>query len=149
MTVPANDVATDLAMAGISLTLGTNIFTGPLREVSDSIPKNAVFVKGLPGGLPERTMGQINELRSPLVSVQTRWTTFNGGDTKVRAIQEALHAVAINGYLDVVAQQSEPFYLGQDNEGLHLWSMIYSLKYLDDSAVTAGIFSIEFSEDFL
>jgi len=131
MTVPATDVAVELAGAGISLTLGTNLFTGPVRDVSASVPKNAIFVKGLPGGLPQRTMGEVNEIRSPLVSVQVRWTTFGDGDTKVREIQEALQAVSISGYLDVVAQQSEPLALPPDNEGLHQWSMIFSLKYLD------------------
>jgi len=149
MTVPANDVATELNGAGISLTLGTNLFTGPLREVSSFTPKNSVFVKGLPGGIPERTMGQSDEIRSPLVSVQVRNTSFNGGDTKVRDIQETLAGVTISGYLDVEAQQSEPLYIGQDNEGLHMWSMIYSLKYIDITSVTAGVFSIDFSGDFL
>jgi len=135
MTVPATDIAVELAGAGISLTLGTNLFTGPIRDVSATtgVPKNAVFVKGLPGGLPERTMGEGDELRSPLVSIQVRWTTFNDGDTKVRQIQEALQAASISGYLDVLAQQSEPLVLPPDNEGLHQWSMIFLLKYLDDA----------------
>jgi len=149
VTVPANDIATELDGAGISLTLGTNLFTGPFREVSASIPKDCVFVKGLPGGLPERTMGQVDEIRSPLVSVQVRNTSFNGGDTKVRDIQETLTGVVIAGYLDIATQQSEPLYIGQDNEGLHMWSMIYSLKYIDISSVVSGIFSIEFSGGYL
>ena len=133
MTVPATDVATHLAGASISLTLGTNLFTGPVRDVSASVPKNAVFVKGLPGGLPQRTMGEVDEIRSPLVSVNVRWTTFDGGDTKIRQIQEALQAATISGYIDVAAQQSEPLVLGQDNEGLHMSMMIFSLKYVDVS----------------
>ena len=133
MTVPATDVATELAGAGIGLTLGTNLFMGQIRNVSASVPKNAVFVKGLPGGLPQRTMGESDEIRSPLVSVNVRWTTFDGGDTKIRQVQEALQAATISGYIDVVAQQSEPLVLGQDNEGLHLFMMIFSLKYIDPS----------------
>lgn len=131
MTVPPTDVATELDGAGISLTLGTNLFTGPMREVSADVPKNSVFIKGLPGGFPERTMGEPNEVREPLISIQVRNTSYNGGDTKVRQIQEALQAVTISGYLDIAARQSEPLWLGQDNEGLHKWSMIYSLKYVD------------------
>lgn len=131
MTVPATDVAIFLAGMGISLTFGTNLFTGSIRDVQTGVPKNAVFVKGMPGGLPERTMGQVNEIRSPLVSVTVRWTTFDGGDTKIRQIQEALQAVAISGYLDVVAQQSEPLVLPPDNEGLHMWMMVFSLKFVD------------------
>ena len=133
MTVPATDVATELAGAGIGLTLGTNLFMGPMRDASASVPKNAVFVKGLPGGLPQRTMGESDEIRSPLVSVNVRWTTFDAGDTKIRQVQEALQAATISGYIDVVAQQSEPLVLGQDNEGLHLFMMIFSLKYIDPS----------------
>ncbi len=151
MTVPANDIATELDGAGISLTLGTNLFTGPFREVSaiTGVPKDSVFVKGLPGGIPERTMGQSDEIRSPLVSVQVRNTSFNSGDTKVRDIQETLTAVVISGYLDIATQQSEPLYIGQDNEGLHMWSMIYSLKYIDITSVVSGIYSIEFSGGYL
>ena len=133
MTVPATDVATHLAGASISLTLGTNLFTGPVRDVSASVPKNAVFVKGLPGGLPQRTMGEEDEIRSPLVTVNVRWTTFGDGDTKIRQIQEALQAATISGYIDVAAQQSEPLVLPPDNEGLHMFMMIFSLKYVDAS----------------
>lgn len=149
MTVPATDVATHLAGASISLTLGTNLFVGSIRDVSASVPKNAVFVKGLPGGLPERTMGQVDEIRSPLVSVNVRWKTFGDGDTKIREIQEALQAATIFGYMDVVAQQSEPLVLPPDNEGLHQFMMIFSLKYLNDSVALVGVFSMVFSEDFL
>jgi hypothetical protein len=149
MTVPATDVATHLAGMGISLTLGTNLFTGGIRDVRTGVPKNAVFVKGLPGGLPERTMGEVDEIRSPLVSVNVRWTTFDGGDTKIRQIQEALQAATISGYIDVAAQQSEPLVLGQDNEGLHMFMMIFSLKYVDASIALVGVFSSDFSEDFL
>ena len=149
MTVPANDIATELDGAGISLTLGINLFTGPFRDASARVTRNSVFVKGLPGGIPERTMGQSDEIRSPLVSVQVRNTSFNGGDTKVRDIQETLTAVVISGYLDIATQQSEPLYIGQDNEGLHMWSMIYSLKYIDISSVVSGIYSIEFSGGYL
>ena len=133
MTVPATDVATELAGAGIGLTLGTNLFMGPMRDASASVPKNAVFVKGLPGGLPQRTMGESDEIRSPLVSVNVRWTTFDAGDTKIRQVQEALQAATISGYIDVVAQQSEPLVLPPDNEGLHMFMMIFSLKYIDAS----------------
>ncbi len=133
MTVPATDVATELAGAGIGLTLGTNLFMGPMRDASASVPKNAVFVKGLPGGLPQRTMGESDEIRSPLVSVNVRWTTFNAGDTKIRQVQEALQAATISGYIDVVAQQSEPLVLPPDNEGLHMFMMVFSLKYIDAS----------------
>lgn len=149
MTTPATDVATHLAGMGISLTLGTNLFTGGIRDVRTGVPKNAVFVKGLPGGLPQRTMGEDNEIRSPLVSVSVRWTTFDGGDIKIREIQEVLQAATISGYMDVAAQQSEPLVLPQDNEGLHMLMMVFLLKYLSDSAVLAGVFSMDFSEDFL
>ncbi len=131
MTVPPTDVAVKLAAASIGLTLGTNLFTGPLRDVSAGVPKNAVFVKGMPGGLPERTMGEANEIRGPLVSVTVRNSSFNDGDTKVRQIQEALQAVTISGYLDVAARQSEPLYLEPDDQNLHRWIVIFSLKLID------------------
>ncbi len=131
MTVPPTDVAVELAAAGIGLTRGTNLFTGPLRDVSAGVPKNSVFIKGLSGGLPQRTMGEVNEVREPLVSVTVRNSSFNDGDTKVRQIQEALQAVTISGYLDVAARQSEPLYLEPDDQNLHRWIVIFSLKLID------------------
>lgn len=128
---PPSDVATFLASAGLSLTLGTNLFVGLPRDVSSAVPKNAVFVFGIPGGGVERTMGEVTELRSPHVNVRVRWTSFSSGDTKTRAVQEALQAPSISGYLDIAAMQSEPLVLGQDQEGLHMWSLMYEMVYED------------------
>jgi hypothetical protein len=126
---PPDDLATFIAAAGLSLTKGTNLFVSTLREVSADIPKNAVFLFGSAGASPERTMGEVTEVRHPHVLIRVRWSSFSSGNTKIRAIQDALQAASISGYLDVVALQAEPLNLGQDAEGLHMWGLTYQMVY--------------------
>lgn len=127
---PAKDVMDVLnADVGLSLTTGTDLFKGQIREVSTYVAKDSVFVRGDSGAAPIRSMGQVDEIRFGFVTILLRWRSFAAGDTKIRAITDVLQGVAISGYLDVVATTSEPTIAGNDAEGNHLWSMTYMLVY--------------------
>ena len=129
MTNPLLDMATFLAGAGLSLTKGTNLFWGIQRGVGGGVPVNAVFVIGGGGTEPQRVMGRGLEIRRPFVIIRVRWSSNGGGDTKARAIQDALDGASISGYLDVKALNSEPQAIGQGSDGNHLWTMQYELVY--------------------
>ena len=129
MSNPAQSVALELeSQASLSLTLGTNLFIGVVRAVGTGIPINCVFVRGVGGPSPIRFMGQVKEIQRPFVNVSIRWQRFQEGDAKMRAIQNTLQAASITGFLDVVANQSEPFVLSQDAVGYHNWSMDFTLQ---------------------
>ncbi len=121
------DVSTALSGAGIGLTLGTNLFIGSFKAASARVPINSTFIGPSPGAGPERFMGEVAEIRRPMVHIRLRNGTFQAGDTLIRLIQDTMQAIAISGYLDVVAVQSEPTYLGENKEGHHLWSMSHML----------------------
>lgn len=131
MTNAADDLATHLAAAGLSLTKGTNLFVSHPRDASNQIPKNAVFITGSSGPSPQRVMGRSLEIRWPTIQVRVRWSTFSGGDTKARAIFDNLRNASISGYLDVAAINSEPDPVLQDDVGLHYWGMFFSMPYIE------------------
>ncbi len=123
------DVSTALAAEGIGLTAGTNLFMGGIKALSSNVAVNSVFVGSSPGAAPERFMGEVAEIRRPMVHVRVRNGTFQAGDTLSRLIQDTMQALSISGYLDVKAVQSEPTYLGEAKEGHHLWVISFELTH--------------------
>lgn len=131
MANPASDLRTDIVAGGLTNIGASNVFIGLLRGVGTSVPANSLFIAGDAGNVPSRFMGQVTEVRHPVVHIRIRWGTFGGGDTIIRVLQDFLQAVTIAGYLDVVAMQSEPVPLGSDNSGNFLWIMSYRMVYED------------------
>ncbi len=124
------DVATHIAAGGLSLTLGTNLFAGPVREPGDQIPRDCVFVIPTPGGAPpSRVMGQSYEIRSVILHTRVRWSRFEEGATKARGITDLLQGASISGYLDVSASIPEPAPEPRDTEGLYYWGLFHTLTY--------------------
>lgn len=111
------------------VTKGTNLFQGPRRGPSSRFPKRSVFVTSGGGQEPTRTMQESSEHRFALINVEIRWHGFAAGNLLVRLVQDTLQAAAISGYLDVVSLQSEPVFLGEDDENNFLWSLGYELIY--------------------
>ena len=130
MPNPSLDVANYLSSAGIGLTLGANLFEGPIRPVSNSVPAQSVFVSAPTGGFaPERTLGRTTELRRPVVQVRVRSPAWEDGQSLAQAVFETLENADIPGYLDVVMAQSQPMFIGEDENGNYHWSMDVELLY--------------------
>ena len=134
MTTPAEDVTTDLQTAAIGLTKGTNLFASPERPSGVNVPIDCVFVFGGGGAPPVRVMGQGKELRAAIIHIRVRWSSFGGGDTKARQIQNRLQAGAISPYLDIASIEPEPSAIGQDDDGKHLWVLSFVLTYSETKA---------------
>ncbi len=127
MSSPADDLLTFLAAAGLSLTVGTNAFRGPLQPAGDYVPANVVFAADAGGPPPfARDMGGNGEARSPMVTIRLRWTDADLGRNKVYAIRDALTGASISGYLDVVAA-GEPRQLPDDENGRVLWMLVVKM----------------------
>lgn len=129
MKNPPRDIRNHLAAESIGLTTGTNLFTGQRRAISATMPANAVFVSGAPGPIPTRVMGETEEVITSVVIVVLRWNTWNGGDSKMRNIRDAIQGAMISGYLDVLAQDTEPTDLGEDDDGNHLFHLGIEVTY--------------------
>lgn len=128
------DIVTDIANqidgdSVVGLTLGTNLFSGPVKPDSSLIPKNACFIGTQPGPEPIRVMGLQKEIRSPIIEVRLRWAPFQDGRTKILAIQSLLFGVTVSGYLDLRPINSEPIHEGPNAEGLDIWTLVYAMAY--------------------
>ena len=126
---PAVDLATFLAAAGLGLVLETNIVVGMPRDVGGTVPKDAVFVHGFGGKPATRFMGQVTEVRRPLLMLQVRNGSMLAGDTLARNILGAVAGSDVSTYLDVFPSQSEPNYAGQDQNGDHFWNHSFEMVY--------------------
>lgn len=97
----------------------------------DGIPHKAVFVTAQ-SGLPSRyirgsTHGSLDE-RHPVVNIKIRSsskgvrTAFRDGQALARKVFEALQYSPPNSnYCDCVAVNSQPAYIGLDDDGHHEW----------------------------
>lgn len=123
------DVATALAGAGIGLTLGTNVFWGPVRESdpSTAFPSAAVFCT-MRGGAPPINYCDASitpQLREPLVQVMIRSAPrdYAAGQATARQVKNALHDIPPTGYDACRVEQAEPLPIGETNQGEHLFSL--------------------------
>ena len=124
------DVATYIASNVGSLTLGTNCFGGPMREVdtASGVPHTCVFVIGR-GGIAKEAFidgGSKGGLSKPGVQVLIRSdkNDLSGG----LSLAESVMAVVDMGpptasYIESRSATSDPLYLGVDDSGHHLWSI--------------------------
>lgn len=134
MKNPPRDLRNHLSAAGISLTSGTDLFTGQIRAIRKGVPVNAAFVSGVPGPVPTRVMGEGEEVITTVVVVVLRWNTWNDGDSKMRDIRDAIQGASISGYLDVFAQDTEPTDLGEDDDGNHMFHLGIEMTYIQVKA---------------
>jgi len=123
---PALDVANYLENQGIG-TVGTNVFVGAIKPVSQFVPVNSIFVLSTGGYPPQRVFQTTTELRRPSVQVRIRWNGYEAGLAKAEAVYNALESASIPGYLDVVADQSSPIFLGFDENNNYEWSLNFTL----------------------
>lgn len=124
-TAPDTDVAAAIVAAALGYTEGTNLFRGKMRAVGGGIPTKAVFVLATGGPAPETYANSSTKFFFSAVQIMIRSDErdFQSGQADARAIRNALHHVDLAGYITVNAQESEPLYLGEADEGYHLWSV--------------------------
>lgn len=128
---PTVDVAAHLAAAGLDLTLGTNLFMGPVRAQSADVPAAAVFVHAQGGEGPEPYLGAGASTWEVEVEVTVRAEAqdFNGGRTRARAIIQAVHLATVAGYYSVRSEDAEPDYLEADDAGCHEWAVAFTVAW--------------------
>lgn len=125
---PAKDIALLLHDAGVC-TFGVDLFTGPVRPAGEGTPVQCVFVRST-GGLPaDRFFVQMDEVRYPTVQVRVCSPSYQDGMDLARAVYAAAQSARPTGYMDVVSNQSEPFYMDQDENRHHHWSLNFELMY--------------------
>lgn len=117
-TLPEAAVAAVLAAAGLSLTVGTNLFSGPEQPGNDTgIPAAAVFATTYGGTPPAPYLGTGTDLREMAVQVTVRGASgdVEGARSLAWSVWQAIQrrtASLPTGYIDLRCAQSAPIYLG-------------------------------------
>jgi hypothetical protein len=109
-----------------ALTRKVNLFEGPVRAQSATVPHQAVFVLPSGGPAPEAYAdGTTTERRYSAIQITLRSDPkdYAGGWVLARQVKAALHHATVTGYVDIRAMQSEPIYVGPDEADRHLWSV--------------------------
>lgn len=135
-TYPADAVAQTLAgvialpdpPGGADVTLtyaaGGNLITGPIRPYNEgSVPQLAVFVLQNGGPAPEPYMGQGESwhVTRVQVTVRSEVNAYGAGHALARALHARAHLNTPAGYAFCKASESDPIYVGTDDENAHLF----------------------------
>lgn len=129
MSTHETAIATRLASVGVG-TLGTDIFTGPVRpSAQQGIPTQATFVLQLAGVAPSLTLSGGAELAfiDLQVRVRSAQDQYASGQALAQSCYDGLHAVSLSGYVACLAVSSAPLYIGTDEQGAHGWTITITL----------------------
>ncbi len=131
---PEHDVATALAGvivmpnppggANVTLTYGAdgNLLIGPVRPAGEGLmPQLAVYVLQSGGPPPSPYMGQGESWHVTRVQVTVRGAigAYLTAAALARALHAKAHLLAMAGYTYCKAGESDPAYLGTDDENAH------------------------------
>ena len=128
---PDEDVVAYLATA-LSLTAGTDVFSGPELDPGTYISHKALFCLADGGPPPQQFNGETTALRRSDVSILVRSDEgkFEAGLLFARSVRDAIHYAAITGYIDVRVLQHEPNWVpGEDADKHFRWTVNVQLFY--------------------
>lgn len=121
----APDIAVRARLAAqvASLTVGTNLFAGPMRAPGAGVPATAVFCRPQAGLVNRPYLGTGTDWKVHQVGVLVRaeQDRFEVGIALAREVHAALHRAELPGYTYCLVDQPAPEYLGADETGCHLW----------------------------
>jgi len=137
MSSVSTDFATHLASQMGSLTLGTNLFTGPVRMVGDYIPTNCVFAYLSSGFLPRPYMGQNEQFRQAFIEVRVRYERDNfasGADFAheiydTMDLSEFLITDSGSRFVWCKPLTAAPTYISTSKDDFHMWSFTFEVGY--------------------
>lgn len=139
MANPDLDLATYIESQIASLTLGVNLFAGPIRSFATSsdgysgIPVDSVFCLKRPGLADEVFHEDVSpsafrHLAFPSVQIFIRSSSsFQSGQSLADEIFQAVNHKPTAGYVEWKATTSEPLYVGKDDQQHHEWSINISM----------------------
>ena len=134
MTTIAANIAATIDTGVASLSLGINLFIGPKRPAMSGIPQKSVFVV-VTGGPPSTPI--LNGVEQKTVNVQimvrsdlhTIAGSYQDGQELAEEIFSVCQYAPPAGFIDAAFVSSAPLYLGQEDNGNHLWSMNLAVTY--------------------
>ena len=114
-------------VAGLSL---SNVFRGKMRPRSAHVPTSSVFCLLDGGGVNAPYLNGRSDLRTYAVAITIRSEpdAFGAGQDLAHAILAVLHRAELAGFFSTLVEQSAPGYMGEDDEGAHVWLLTATLR---------------------
>ena len=122
------------------LTAGTNLFDGPIREVSDQgvAPATAVFVIASGGPAPIAYQDGSDSTTSYREARLQLWVRsmpktpggsggYGAGKSLSRKCYKVLEKPNPLGTIGIRADQAAPIYIGQEKDGSDVWSLNFTV----------------------
>lgn len=134
---PASAIATVIDTAIGTLTINTNLFTTEQREPGFEIPQLAVFCLQNGGDTPESYCNGSDptgvRLYKPAVLIRVRCAphAFATGQALARSIRAAIHELPPSGYIACIVRESEPVFIGEEDNGSFTWQLNADLMIED------------------
>ena len=136
MSIPTTDPATmtanRIANQVGALTAGTNLFIGPVRGHSETIPLLCVFIQSTGGPYPERMLGSFRTVKNPHVQVRVRGDGEGGYQAGLDLARQCAAAVdgwhPGGGYMVGRLLDSDVSGMGLDSQGNP--EFVFNLEFL-------------------
>ena len=125
MRSPATDLATQIGTNEAAWTKGTNLFDSKVLDPGAGVPVISAFMFASGGPPPASQLGMSESLKYARVQIIVRGEKngYEASRTSAEDMWEALHHIAIAGYVNVACQQPCPLPAGKDSQGNHEWSI--------------------------
>lgn len=120
----ANKIAT---IAG--LTVGVNVFAGPVMYARDGVPVKAVFVDSSAGLMPQPYLGSGTSFFQKYLNVYTRDRTSDGSLDLMLEIQQVLNLSDLGPGFTACFQSMSEIYSGMDRQDHHIYRAMYRVDY--------------------
>ena len=118
-------LATHLGDDVAALTLGASVFYAPVSPPNDFVPDEAVFCILGGGAAPIAKNGQADVISQPECQIRVRGAKrdYTGGLDLARLVLASVNFAPLTDYIDVRAVESEPNFLGNDDQDSPEWSI--------------------------
>lgn len=134
-TLPEATLAAILAGAGLGLTTGANLFSGPEQVGNDTgIPAAAAFIMTYGGTPPQPYLGDAQDLREIATQVTVRGASgdVEGARSLAWSVWQAIQRKHTNlpaGYIDTRCAQAAPIYIGLNGADQPRFTVNVLLRY--------------------
>lgn len=131
----AADLASILAASGLGLSLGTNLFLGPVIEADENtVPDTSCFILQTGGDPPVPYIGGGRKSYRAItcqVRIRSARENFKAGQALALGALDSLHLATASPYTQILAEEGSPTYFGTDGSDRHWWTFTVSAEYLD------------------
>ena len=130
MATPVEDLQDYINANEAALTTADNLFIGPVEPTSSLFPAECVFLLPTGGISPQGFVGMDTYVWFNDIQIRIRWTKkrFWDGYTLARRLRALLHYAPIADTISVLVRESEPNYIGEDDEGNPEWSLNVTME---------------------